>query len=330
MISIFNPASTAFLMSKIHRQDDFLWSGVGLFYALVLWYCARNITGAVLLGQAAATVLVVSYSWQTIKLRRIIANPASANETNNFSLLGSINGLLKRQKPKVQSTVAPIDPTNKDQESKAVVTEKDIAIPETPTKIQPETPEAITDTNTSDANNQVQVQDAQPVEETAKTTPDNQDHSPQPRSKISETPSQPLPSKLPEVADQATTKPEEKEIAQSTTEDVENSSVATVENQQTDIADKTADKKTNNISEPEAEPISKTTTPETTKSASQFDTLETIEVAEVLEAESDHESNKRNLEQSNIIEVTTTEISVTTEVQKTDQNLDSNPEQKEE
>ncbi|MEM7761539.1 MAG: Ycf66 family protein, partial [Cyanobacteria bacterium P01_A01_bin.40] len=35
---------TAFLMSDLHRQDDFLWSGVGLFYALVLWYCAQNIT----------------------------------------------------------------------------------------------------------------------------------------------------------------------------------------------------------------------------------------------------------------------------------------------
>lgn len=70
---------TAFLMSGIHRKDDFLWGAVGLFYALVLWYCARNITGAVLLGQAAATVLLVSYSWQTIKLRqamqRVIASP---------------------------------------------------------------------------------------------------------------------------------------------------------------------------------------------------------------------------------------------------------------
>ncbi|NJO97837.1 MAG: hypothetical protein HC764_19100 [Pleurocapsa sp. CRU_1_2] len=125
--------STAFLMSKIHRQDDFLWSTVGLFYALVLWYCARNITGAVLLGQAAATVLIVSSSWQTIKLRRVIANPAQVAETNNFSVLQSINGLLKRKKPQVQPSTPP--------EAKAPtpkVTEQNIVMPETPANISEE------------------------------------------------------------------------------------------------------------------------------------------------------------------------------------------------
>ena len=55
--------STAFLMSDIHRQDDFFWSGVGLFYALVLWFCATRITGSLLLGQTAAVALLISYHW---------------------------------------------------------------------------------------------------------------------------------------------------------------------------------------------------------------------------------------------------------------------------
>ena len=116
--------STAFLMSDIHRQDDFLWSGVGLFYALVLWFCARNITGAVLLGQAAATTLLVSYSWQTLKLRKAVANPEQATEINNFSLLKAANGLLNRQKVKSQpETVLSQTPVPEK------VTDKAIAIP---------------------------------------------------------------------------------------------------------------------------------------------------------------------------------------------------------
>ena len=126
---------TAFLMSDIHRKDDFLWSGVGLIYALVLWYCARNITGAVLLGQAAATALLVSYSWQTLKLRKAIANPDKAAEIDNFSVLQKINGLLKRNKPQVQpatpSVETPVTPK---------VTEQEIAIPDTSAEDIPQTP----------------------------------------------------------------------------------------------------------------------------------------------------------------------------------------------
>jgi hypothetical protein len=30
----------AFFLPEVHRKNDFIWSGVGLFYALVLWVCA--------------------------------------------------------------------------------------------------------------------------------------------------------------------------------------------------------------------------------------------------------------------------------------------------
>ena len=66
---------SAFFAPKLHRKDDFLWSGVGLFYGLILWLCAGRFTGAALLGQMAAVVLVLSFAWQTISLRAAIANP---------------------------------------------------------------------------------------------------------------------------------------------------------------------------------------------------------------------------------------------------------------
>lgn len=60
----------AFFFPEIHRKEDFIWSGVGLFYALVLWVCAGRITGGVLLGQIAGTTLLGWFAWQTLTLRR--------------------------------------------------------------------------------------------------------------------------------------------------------------------------------------------------------------------------------------------------------------------
>jgi Ycf66 protein N-terminus len=50
----------AFLFPEIHRPKDIFWSGLGLFYALVLWV---NGTSVVLLGW---------FTWETISLRRQI------------------------------------------------------------------------------------------------------------------------------------------------------------------------------------------------------------------------------------------------------------------
>lgn len=59
----------AFFFPEIHRKYDLIWSGVGLFYALVLWVCAGRLTGGVLLGQMAATALMGWFGWQTLELR---------------------------------------------------------------------------------------------------------------------------------------------------------------------------------------------------------------------------------------------------------------------
>ena len=180
--------STAFFMSKIHRKDDFLWSAVGLFYALILWFCARNITGTVLLGQAAATVLIISYCWQTIKLRRTIANPDLAVETNNFSVVRSINSLLKRRKSKLEPPTVPVAkaPAPK-------VTEQEIAIPETPASTPAPTSEAPTVIKEADEVKSVESDrlvsdtrspDLKPIQE---------------RNNLEVIESQPLPNKLPET-----------------------------------------------------------------------------------------------------------------------------------
>jgi len=60
----------AFFFPEIHRKNDFIWSGLGLFYAWVLWVCAGRITGGLLLGQAASVVLLSWSVTQTLQLRR--------------------------------------------------------------------------------------------------------------------------------------------------------------------------------------------------------------------------------------------------------------------
>jgi hypothetical protein len=81
----------AFISPKIHRQDDFLWSGLGLFYALTLWICAEKITGAVLLGQLAVVSLAIAFIWENRQIRKlIIANTESNNLLEGFSLLSFI------------------------------------------------------------------------------------------------------------------------------------------------------------------------------------------------------------------------------------------------
>ena len=61
---------SAFFFPEIHRKQDFIWSGVGFFYALVLWIYARQETGGILVGQTASVALLGWLAWQTLKLRR--------------------------------------------------------------------------------------------------------------------------------------------------------------------------------------------------------------------------------------------------------------------
>ncbi len=69
----FSLYMAAFFFPEVHRRNDFLWSGVGLFYALVLWVCADRMTGGVLLGQVAGVSLLGWLGWQLVLLRRQIA-----------------------------------------------------------------------------------------------------------------------------------------------------------------------------------------------------------------------------------------------------------------
>ena len=69
-IGSFSFYMAAFFVPEMHRRQDFFWSGLGLFYAVVLWFCAGRLTGAVLLGQLVSVVLLGGLGWHTLALRR--------------------------------------------------------------------------------------------------------------------------------------------------------------------------------------------------------------------------------------------------------------------
>lgn len=91
---------TAFFSPKWHRKDDFLWSGVGLIYALVLWICAEQIRGSVLLGQGAATLLVLSLIWQTVQLRKLLAISDKSTELTALSFTAAVQKLWAKKNKK--------------------------------------------------------------------------------------------------------------------------------------------------------------------------------------------------------------------------------------
>ncbi len=73
----------AFFFPEVHRKNDFIWSGVGLFYALVLWVCAGRITGSLLLGQVAGVALLGWSVGQTLSLRRQLTPRSTQTELPN-------------------------------------------------------------------------------------------------------------------------------------------------------------------------------------------------------------------------------------------------------
>ncbi|MEM8504607.1 MAG: Ycf66 family protein [Cyanobacteria bacterium P01_D01_bin.1] len=60
----------AFLYPEVHRRSDWVWSALGLVYAADLWFSAKQMTSAVLLGQVVPVALLLGLGWQTLSMRR--------------------------------------------------------------------------------------------------------------------------------------------------------------------------------------------------------------------------------------------------------------------
>ncbi|HEY9811430.1 MAG TPA: Ycf66 family protein [Halomicronema sp.] len=104
----------AFFFPEVHRKGDFFWSGIGMFYALVLWFCAGRMTGAVLLGQTATVAFMGWFAWQTLLLRREVTPARQRTEVSDKVIEKSGGFGLFKGKPKDKpvsvagSTTAPV------------------------------------------------------------------------------------------------------------------------------------------------------------------------------------------------------------------------------
>ncbi|MEG3955996.1 Ycf66 family protein [Microcoleus sp. herbarium2] len=91
----FSIYMAAFFFPEVHRKSDFTWSGVGLFYALILWACAGRITGALLLGQMAGVAMLGWFAWETLTLRRLVTPVAEQTPIpQSGNLPGAAGGVL--------------------------------------------------------------------------------------------------------------------------------------------------------------------------------------------------------------------------------------------
>lgn len=130
----------AFFLPELHRKNDILWSGVGLFYALVLWVCAGRITGGVLLGQLASVALLGWAVSQTLSLRRELT-PAGQKTPIPDSLQGGslgsrVQGFVQGVKSKLPGGKAtpstPVSPPVPTVETQAgALTETIVITPQT-------------------------------------------------------------------------------------------------------------------------------------------------------------------------------------------------------
>lgn len=150
---------TGFFFPEVHRKNDFIWGGVGLFYALVLGVCARRITGGVLLGQMASVALLGWFGWQTLLLRRSLLAPEQQTAIPNQDqlknvlpmnairgLLDRITGLFRKGKTQVQTVQAKLDPTPQTQENKKVESKPDTIPASLETKTPATAPTSTLDT----------------------------------------------------------------------------------------------------------------------------------------------------------------------------------------
>ncbi len=101
---------TAFFFPELHRKNDLIWSGVGLFYALVLWVYSDRIRGGFLLGQTAGVALLIWLGWQTWQLRRELT-PADLKTPIPTDLKDKLTGLVATLRNRLGSSSAATVPS---------------------------------------------------------------------------------------------------------------------------------------------------------------------------------------------------------------------------
>ncbi|URR34982.1 hypothetical protein NBE99_10080 [Thermosynechococcus sp. HN-54] len=76
-----------FFLPELYRRFDLIASGAGLFFALTLWIYGDRIGGGLLLGTAAAVVLILWFGWQSLSYRWQLTYPGDRTDTQKAQAL---------------------------------------------------------------------------------------------------------------------------------------------------------------------------------------------------------------------------------------------------
>jgi hypothetical protein len=112
----------AFFFPEIHRKQDFIWSGVGFFYALTLWIYARQSMGGIVVGQTASVALIGWFGWQTLKLRRQLVPTNQQTPIPKIAKIQQQVGLKPTPPKPPTKSRPPIPPSPIEEEEKASIT----------------------------------------------------------------------------------------------------------------------------------------------------------------------------------------------------------------
>lgn len=90
---------SAFFFPELHRKNDLILSGLGLFFALTLWIYADRLRGGLLLGETAAVVLIFWFAWQSFKYRQQLTDPKlKTDDSQAQELWHAIKSVIPGQK----------------------------------------------------------------------------------------------------------------------------------------------------------------------------------------------------------------------------------------
>lgn len=87
------------LLPTLGRRTDLPWSAAALFYSLVLWFCAAQVKGALLLGQLAAIALILWLGAQVLQSRWALLSAEEQQVIRSGELARQQWRTLQRQSP---------------------------------------------------------------------------------------------------------------------------------------------------------------------------------------------------------------------------------------
>lgn len=176
---------TAFFVPEIHRKGDVLWSGIGLFYALVLWVLASQINGGLLLGETAGVVVLLWAILQVLQTRWKSV-PIDQRSAPSVELVSKIEKVfseesLQKLQAQVTAIAAKFDRSKASKTSKPEVPAPEIPVSEVISEVIPKVvPEVTVEVSSEPIPEPIPEPTSEPIPEPVAEVPAPEPNPPEP------------------------------------------------------------------------------------------------------------------------------------------------------